>query len=422
MKEIREIFETVRTYCGMIFGDAKLDAKSVTGVTESLLAPMAGEESSSLRTVVSIRNAGAGENQKETIQSNLSLEFLNSLPFIKKFYPVLNLLVTSLALYEYAPAFTLCSLVLHAPRVQQKRHGRSLLHLLAIRTRCTPSVRKFAALHWGEGKVTKVAHDNNFNSPETDHAFGIIASKLVSLSDWQIRPTATHHSLKKAAFTLAEVLITLGIIGVVAALTLPTLIQNHQKQVYVTQLKKAYSNISNALSQVVNDEGVVDWDQACIVTTIYDYHEKTNINACLHKVAKQMKALNIKDYGVTCSADWCKYGYDVDNDINTQTTLANEATGMFTTPDGMLYMFPCWALTNVVVDVNGISKSPNKPGRDIFEFYNAGEYKQDSNGNWIYEFKNALSPYGSGSSNGCSATNLSTSCTAKVLIEGKMNY
>ena len=227
---------------------------------------------------------------------------------------------------------------------------------------------------------------------------------------------------RRAAFTLAEVLITLGIIGVVAALTLPTLIQNHQKQVYVTQLKKAYSNISNALSQVVNDEGVVDWDQACIVTTTYDYQEKTNINACLHKVAKQMKALNIKDYGVTCSDDWCKYGYDVDNDISTSTTLANDATGMFTTPDGMLYMFPCWNLTNVVVDVNSISKSPNQPGRDIFEFYAAGESKVDSSGNWSYEYKNALSPVGSGSSNGCSATHLSTGCTAKVLIEGKMNY
>ena len=91
-----------------------------------------------------------------------SPEFLTSLAFTKKLYPVLNLLVTSLALYEYAPAFTLCSLVLHAPRVQQKqifalfgksrktsrqgyvRSTCSLLHLLAIRTRCTPSVRKFA--------------------------------------------------------------------------------------------------------------------------------------------------------------------------------------------------------------------------------------------------------------------------------------
>ncbi len=43
---------------------------------------------------------------------------------------------------------------------------------------------------------------------------------------------------KKAAFTLAEVLITLGIIGVVAALTMPNLIANYQKKVWTTQFKK----------------------------------------------------------------------------------------------------------------------------------------------------------------------------------------
>ena len=47
--------------------------------------------------------------------------------------------------------------------------------------------------------------------------------------------------MKKNGFTLAEVLITLGIIGVVAAITLPTVIQNYQKQVLVTQLKKMYA-------------------------------------------------------------------------------------------------------------------------------------------------------------------------------------
>ena len=51
----------------------------------------------------------------------------------------------------------------------------------------------------------------------------------------------------KFAFTLAEVLITLGIIGVVAAMTLPTLIQNHQKKVTVVRLKKFYSVMSNAI-------------------------------------------------------------------------------------------------------------------------------------------------------------------------------
>lgn len=40
--------------------------------------------------------------------------------------------------------------------------------------------------------------------------------------------------LKKTGFTLAEVLITLGIIGIVAAMTLPTVITNVQKKVVET--------------------------------------------------------------------------------------------------------------------------------------------------------------------------------------------
>ena len=51
----------------------------------------------------------------------------------------------------------------------------------------------------------------------------------------------------KKGFTLAEVLITLGIIGVVAAMTLPTLMQNYQKKVAVERAKKAYAEISLAL-------------------------------------------------------------------------------------------------------------------------------------------------------------------------------
>ena len=59
---------------------------------------------------------------------------------------------------------------------------------------------------------------------------------------------------KRTAFTLAEVLITLGIIGVVAALTMPSLIQHHRKQVIETRLAKFYSNINQAmkLSEIEN--------------------------------------------------------------------------------------------------------------------------------------------------------------------------
>lgn len=48
----------------------------------------------------------------------------------------------------------------------------------------------------------------------------------------------------KTAFTLAEVLITLGIIGVVAAMTLPTLVQKHQEKVTIAKLKKVIRQCS----------------------------------------------------------------------------------------------------------------------------------------------------------------------------------
>lgn len=54
-------------------------------------------------------------------------------------------------------------------------------------------------------------------------------------------------NMQKYGFTLAEVLITLGIIGVVAALTLPGLVQNHAKITVEAKLKKFYTNINQAI-------------------------------------------------------------------------------------------------------------------------------------------------------------------------------
>lgn len=60
----------------------------------------------------------------------------------------------------------------------------------------------------------------------------------------------------QVGFTLAEVLITLGIIGVVAAITIPTLMTNYQKKSTATQLKKTYATLANAvrLSEEENGE------------------------------------------------------------------------------------------------------------------------------------------------------------------------
>lgn len=68
--------------------------------------------------------------------------------------------------------------------------------------------------------------------------------------------------MKKSAFTLAEVLITLGIIGVVAAMTIPLLISGYRKSVIETRLKVFYSNINQAIIMSEKDNGdIMGWDK-----------------------------------------------------------------------------------------------------------------------------------------------------------------
>ena len=90
--------------------------------------------------------------------------------------------------------------------------------------------------------------------------------------------TDTNYSpRRKVAFTLAEVLITLGIIGVVAAITLPILIQKYQKQVWVNQLKKSVSTWDNGFKMMLADAGTDNlfdtefWNNLGVGEDYYDY-------------------------------------------------------------------------------------------------------------------------------------------------------
>ena len=67
-----------------------------------------------------------------------------------------------------------------------------------------------------------------------------------------------HLNKKRKAFTLAEVLITLAIIGVVAAVTIPTLVQKYKEQVTVTKVKKAYAVLTNAMQMAIIENGTLD--------------------------------------------------------------------------------------------------------------------------------------------------------------------
>ena len=62
-------------------------------------------------------------------------------------------------------------------------------------------------------------------------------------------------------FTLAEVLITLGIIGVVAVLTIPSLIEKHKEKVTIARVKQSYSILNQAFNMAVNENGPLNnWD------------------------------------------------------------------------------------------------------------------------------------------------------------------
>ena len=82
---------------------------------------------------------------------------------------------------------------------------------------------------------------------------------IKKLAAFTLAEGATHvdttDNVRHTAFTLAEVLITLGIIGVVAAMTLPALITDYRNSVVETRLKKFYSTMNQAILRSINDNG-----------------------------------------------------------------------------------------------------------------------------------------------------------------------
>ena len=165
----------------------------------------------------------------------------------------------------------------------------------------------------------------------------------------------------KLAFTLAEVLITLGIIGVVAAMTLPSLIQKQRFMIIQSQLKKAFSVHSQAMLKTKNALGVGNFNETYIV---YDAINKeyTMRQELFEEYAKQIK-----------SVGKCKYKLTPRNYNNTNDAyidIGGNAKPMNLAPDGSCYHITLNASTiGITVDVNGSDKRPNQLGHDIFVFY-----------------------------------------------------
>lgn len=160
--------------------------------------------------------------------------------------------------------------------------------------------------------------------------------------------------MKKLAFTLAEVLVTLGIIGVVAAMTMPTLVSNHQKKVYVTQLKKVYTELTQALSRYKNDNNAINIMEAGNMTT-------TN---CSEKFLQ--KYFNVTGTCTTCF----DYSAKTINGTAIEIPDPNTTTGVILPSGAVIKMIVNGKVASELyavfyIDTNG-QKGPNTFGRDLF--------------------------------------------------------
>jgi prepilin-type N-terminal cleavage/methylation domain-containing protein len=170
-------------------------------------------------------------------------------------------------------------------------------------------------------------------------------------------------------FTLAEVLITLGIIGVVAAMTIPTLMNNTQENEYHVAAKKVYTILSQATMNMLNTNGGTIWDNSSA-----DYKQLSlNMKDTYKAHLKYVKEGTLTDISTT---GW--YGYK-SNSI-AMDDGGNSDRYALELNDGMILRFfatqDCSSGTviagtsncgDILVDVNGIKK-PNMFGKDVYVF------------------------------------------------------
>ena len=177
---------------------------------------------------------------------------------------------------------------------------------------------------------------------------------------------SSHFSLKSAAFTLAEVLVTLGIIGVVSAMTVPTLMQNYQRQSYVTQLHKVYNEMSQGFQQMMTDRNALNLKETGLLNTTEQATETfknyfkvvqdcgNNFSPCFASEYRSTTGSSIKP----AEANWWSSSFVLaDGAAIGLHGLIDYSAGNVSYPYGYMY-----------VDING-AKGPNITGRDFFLFY-----------------------------------------------------
>jgi len=209
---------------------------------------------------------------------------------------------------------------------------------------------------------------------------------------------------------LAEVLLTLAIIGVIAAMTIPSLIAVQEKESYVAGCKKAFATLSQARMKVEQDYGG-DY------SALFGFTDETGGNAALQAFAPYLNIAKNCGTGTGClperrsdlsnpKNDW---DWDADYDgFGGKAVLADGTAILILNEDHCEDVIGCGS---VQVDVNG-AKKPNTYGRDIFKFV---IYKTKIAPEGFDLAKADINTY-------CSISGSGQFCATKVLREGEMNY
>ena len=179
---------------------------------------------------------------------------------------------------------------------------------------------------------------------------------------------------------MAEVLITLGIIGVVAAITLPTLISSFQKKVLSTRLKKEISFIQNSFRRLVADEGVSDFASSSVITVSPGVSKDTRIyHIDSEKFTNYLKLTKYK-FVIPSDEELDKMSdTQIENlekkYLNSFSTFLPENAEGYMLPDGACIAFTTNATVGsdvivqdlIMIDVN-CDQKPNTIGLDRFAF------------------------------------------------------
>ncbi len=179
--------------------------------------------------------------------------------------------------------------------------------------------------------------------------------------------------IRRCAFTLAEVLITLGIIGIVAAMTMPSLIAKHQEKQWVTSYLRVYSLLENAYRMVQNEDGTYEnWSGVTITTNKDDGkpdRDNADTTALYNFMIKPYFQLNgtfLKGSRGNCMPE---KSYELDGQAYTTNFDGELINGKYTAVS--LVSGECIALGHAFgdffVDLNG-KKRPNTLGKDQFVF------------------------------------------------------